>query len=368
MGIKHANRIEECLRQRLRDDPELAEELAEFFDENREERFFVKNLERVQGDERDAIILSIGYGKNARGALVYRFGPLLLEGGERRLNVAVTRAKNRITLVSSFTSRDMDPERSAAEGVKLMRHYLQYVESGGTNLGDNVIDKPALNPFEVDVRDTLTATRAETDRPVRVLRLLDRLRRPAPGATRPLHPRHRVRRRHLPLLAQRTRPRPAPPRTARTARLALPPDLVQRMVLQQTNLRSESHRRLPAAVRTADEGSRSPSRVAGMTASRRRAEKARSRTVPATTALPAPCAPPMDHPGPSDRRVLRRRVARLARWIRSDDIFRTEDELLHEMMHELGFQRRGKNVVARSPPPSPAQHRNEPGHHNLPRW
>ena len=155
MGIRHRDRIEERLRQRLRDDPELAGELAEFFDENRDEEFFVKNLERVQGDERDAIILSIGYGKDARGGLPYRFGPLLTEGGERRLNVAVTRAKNRITLVSSFSSRDMDPDRSAAEGVKLLRQYLQYVESDGANLGDYVPDKPALNPFEVDVRDTL---------------------------------------------------------------------------------------------------------------------------------------------------------------------------------------------------------------------
>ena len=155
MGIRHRDRIEERLRQRLRDDPQLAGELAEFFGENREEPFFVKNLERVQGDERDAIILSIGYGKNSRGDLPYRFGPLLTEGGERRLNVAVTRAKNRITLVSSFSSHDMDPERSAAEGVKLLRQYLQYTETGGTNLGDHVVDKPALNPFEVDVRDTL---------------------------------------------------------------------------------------------------------------------------------------------------------------------------------------------------------------------
>jgi very-short-patch-repair endonuclease len=155
MGIKHKDRIEERLRQRLRDDPELAGELAEFFNEDREEAFFVKNLERVQGDERDAIILSIGYGKDARGVLPYRFGPLLTEGGERRLNVAVTRAKNRVTLVSSFSSRDMDPDRSTAEGVKLLRQYLQYVESEGANLGDHVLDKPALNPFEVDVRDTL---------------------------------------------------------------------------------------------------------------------------------------------------------------------------------------------------------------------
>src|SRR5258707_1052906 len=132
-----------------------AEELTEFFDENQEERFFVKSLERVQGDERDAIILSIGYGKNSRGDLVYRFGPLLTEGGERRLNVAVTRAKHRLILVSSFSSNDMDPERSAAAGVRLLRQYLQYVESEGANLGDHVLDKPALNPFEVDVRDTL---------------------------------------------------------------------------------------------------------------------------------------------------------------------------------------------------------------------
>ena len=49
----------------------------------------------------------------------------------------------------------MDPDRSPAEGVKLLRQYLQYVESDGTNLGDHVLDKPALNPFGVDVRDTL---------------------------------------------------------------------------------------------------------------------------------------------------------------------------------------------------------------------
>src|SRR3954462_2333560 len=126
MGIKHANRIDECRLQRLREAPDLEAEVGEFFREDSEERFFVKNLERVQGDERDAIILSIGYGKNSRGDLPYRFGPLLTEGGERRLNVAVTRAKNRITLVSSFSSKDMDPERSPAEGVKLLRQYLQY--------------------------------------------------------------------------------------------------------------------------------------------------------------------------------------------------------------------------------------------------
>jgi DNA polymerase III delta prime subunit len=153
MGAKHADRINEALRSELADHPEL----EGFFEENQEEKFFVKNLERVQGDERDAIILSIGYGKNAEGRLLYRFGPLNQQGGERRLNVAVTRAKNRITLVSSFDASDMDPDRSSAEGVKLLRLYLQYAASRGTKLGDVALDKPALNPFEVDVRDSLQA-------------------------------------------------------------------------------------------------------------------------------------------------------------------------------------------------------------------
>lgn len=153
MGIKHANRVDETLRQALRDRPDL----QAYFDEAEEERFFVKNLERVQGDERDRIILTIGYGKSAEGNLLYRFGPINNQGGERRLNVAITRAKQRLTLVSSFGSQDMDPNRATSEGVKLLRLYLQYVESQGRTLGDAAFEKPALNPFEIDVRDRLTA-------------------------------------------------------------------------------------------------------------------------------------------------------------------------------------------------------------------
>jgi very-short-patch-repair endonuclease/DNA polymerase III delta prime subunit len=153
MGIKHAERIQESLRVALH---ERQEEFAEFFDESRQEPFFVKNLERVQGDERDAIILSVGYGKNADGRLLYRFGPLNMEGGERRLNVAVTRAKERMTLVSTFSHHDMDPERSQTRGVELLRAYLEYCASNGAQLGQQAASIPKLNPFEVDVRDSLT--------------------------------------------------------------------------------------------------------------------------------------------------------------------------------------------------------------------
>jgi very-short-patch-repair endonuclease len=153
MGVTHALRIEEALRAALAAEQD---DLDEFFDEDREEPFFVKNLERVQGDERDAIILSVGYGKNADGRLLYRFGPLNVEGGERRLNVAVTRAKERITLASSFDHRDMDPGRSQARGVELLRAYLEYCDSNGTQLAEVAAEPPPLNPFEIDVRDRLT--------------------------------------------------------------------------------------------------------------------------------------------------------------------------------------------------------------------
>lgn len=123
-----------------------------------DEPFFVKNLERVQGDERDAIILSVGYGKrNADGRLTYHFGPILREKGERRLNVAITRARSRLTVVSSFGAEDMDPARSTNRGVELLRAYLAYVASGGDDLGSGPAEHPQLNPFEIDVRDRLVA-------------------------------------------------------------------------------------------------------------------------------------------------------------------------------------------------------------------
>ena len=151
MGIKHAERIDEALRAALSE----RDDLEEFFDESGHEPFFIKNLERVQGDERDAIILSVGYGKNDAGRLLYRFGPLNQEGGERRLNVAITSAKERMTLVSSFTHLDMDPERSSAKGVELLRAYLEYCACNGAHIGEAASEKPELNPFEVDVRDHL---------------------------------------------------------------------------------------------------------------------------------------------------------------------------------------------------------------------
>lgn len=132
-----------------------------YFNEDTEEAFFVKNLENVQGDERDTIIFSVGYAKDESGKMIMNFGPLNHKGGERRLNVAVTRAKHNVKLVSSILSTDIDLERTNADGVKLLRSYLEYAQQGV----DSLIKKEEYNPhfveldspFEEAVYDYLTA-------------------------------------------------------------------------------------------------------------------------------------------------------------------------------------------------------------------
>jgi len=90
---------------------------------------FVKNLENVQGDERDIIIFSIGYAKNEYGKVISHFGPLNMEGGENRLNVAVTRAKKKIYLVTSIEPEELNVDGTKNAGPKIFRKYLQYARA-----------------------------------------------------------------------------------------------------------------------------------------------------------------------------------------------------------------------------------------------
>src|SRR5207253_2630852 len=87
-----------------------------FFTSNQHEPFFVKNLENVQGDERDVILISIGYGRTTDGYLAMDFGPLNRQGGERRLNVLITRARRRCEVFTNLTADDIDLNRSDARG------------------------------------------------------------------------------------------------------------------------------------------------------------------------------------------------------------------------------------------------------------
>lgn len=105
-----------------------------FFDDSREEPFFIKNLENVQGDERDTIIFSICYGKDKNGAMYMNFGPVGHNGGERRLNVAITRAKFNIKLVGSILPSDIDINRAKSEGARMLRSYIEYARNGASAL------------------------------------------------------------------------------------------------------------------------------------------------------------------------------------------------------------------------------------------
>ena len=91
---------------------------------------FVKNLENVQGDERDVILFSTGFSANADGVLPLNFGPLNRSGGERRLNVAVTRARRRVMVFSSFEPEDLRVEQTSSVGIRDLRRYLEVAKYG----------------------------------------------------------------------------------------------------------------------------------------------------------------------------------------------------------------------------------------------
>lgn len=149
--------IRTVLEDRLKNYPECQAGL----DENSDaiDAFFIKNLESVQGDERDVIILSVGYGPDKTGAVYNRFGPLNSANGYRRLNVAVTRAKEQVICVSSMLSTQMNPKESA-RGAVLLQKYLEFAEKGITALKANLLvrgeeTEEADSPFEEDVQDAL---------------------------------------------------------------------------------------------------------------------------------------------------------------------------------------------------------------------
>ncbi len=109
-------------------------ELEWFFAEERVEPTIVKNLENVQGDERDVILFSITFWKDAAGKLAMDFGALNRDGGERRLNVAVTRARQELVVFSGFTANQIDPTRTKAVAVHHLKTFLDYAERGAIAL------------------------------------------------------------------------------------------------------------------------------------------------------------------------------------------------------------------------------------------
>src|SRR5207245_2631475 len=101
-----------------------------FFTVGGADQFFAKNLENIQGDERDVIFISVGYAKDSSGYLAMQFGPLSNDGGERRLNVLITRARERCEVFSSITADDIDLRRTTARGAKAFKSFLRFAQTG----------------------------------------------------------------------------------------------------------------------------------------------------------------------------------------------------------------------------------------------
>lgn len=155
-SVAQQDLIDKLLMKRRQNTPEK----EFFFKSDAKEPFFIKNLETVQGDERDTIIFSIAYGIDSQGRLLHNFGPLNRVGGERRLNVAVTRAKCNVQLVSSMRYTDIDLKRTSSEGVKLLREYLDFAENGNIALERSVTVNSFEHfdsDFEIEVYDFLRA-------------------------------------------------------------------------------------------------------------------------------------------------------------------------------------------------------------------
>ncbi|MDE7384877.1 MAG: hypothetical protein K2M84_03860, partial [Anaeroplasmataceae bacterium] len=123
-----ADLIADLIDERL----ENSSETKEFFSDEKKEPFFVKNLESVQGDERDVILFSICFGYTKENKFYQRFGPLNTLGGERRLNVAITRAKINVCVVSSIHSYDIKLDQTESLGVAMLKKYLEYAEEVST--------------------------------------------------------------------------------------------------------------------------------------------------------------------------------------------------------------------------------------------
>ncbi len=340
MGIKHANRVQAALDRAL----ELRPDLTDFFSLDREERFFVKNLETVQGDERDAIILSVGYGKAANGDLPHRFGPLTQEAGHRRLNGAVTRAKRRMCVISSFSHHEIDLNRSGSRGVQLLKAYLEYAASGGIRLPEaEHAGEVGLNAFVADVRDALDTRGILT--------------RPQFGASRyridlvAMHPEKPGR----PVLAIECDG--ASYHSSATARDR---DRLRQAHLQRLGWRFHRIWSTDWFYSREQEIERA---MAAYEEAVRRAELADADAAPvppptrlrAESVTPTPQQPALRQRGPrplvskheSIDQYSNRELRQIAEWIASDGLLRTEEELIRDIFEMLPFQRMGDRIRTR---------------------
>ncbi|WP_432849125.1 AAA domain-containing protein [Amycolatopsis sp. CA-161197] len=331
-GMKHQARVERALREARRDHPEL----EEFFSGEVElgRRFFVKNLENVQGDERDAIILSVGVARDAAGKINYTaFGILNQQGSERRLNVAVTRAKRRMTVVASFTAADLRPSERVT-GTELLRRYLDFAERRGSIdvVGRHVAGE--LNGFERAIDVALKGrgvpvhaqwgfsdyridfALAHRDDPGRMVLAVE-----ADGhkyhSSHSARDRDRLRQTHLETLGWRFH------RLWSSAWFADPVGETDRIVAAWEKAMADADAE-PAVVEQIVPAA------------------------PVVAAVPVARGPRPDVPaGLKIQEYTQRQLIGICRWLMSDGLLLDHDDRLQQVMTELGFRRRGSLIVER---------------------
>jgi very-short-patch-repair endonuclease len=278
----------------------------------------------------------------------YRFGPLTLEGGERRLNVAITRARQRMTVVSSFRAEDMDPRRLNAKAMRLLPGYLHYAARGGT-FGAAIYtpEEPELNAFELDVKVRLEAAgiplipqygqsnyridfaAPHRQRPGRMVLAIecDGASYHSGYATRD---RDRLRQQHLELLGW------------------------QFHRIWSTDWFHTSDREIDRALQAYEQAQEAAD------FHDLRLDDGQSTLAIGDVASPAPALKPSDPlvtpqrgrrpnipAGGSIERYSLEQLITLIRWIDSDTLLRDREEVLEEVMQELGFQRRGPKIKER---------------------
>lgn len=152
LSLKQREAIEFAVERQRRLNPDV----ESFFAGGKLDSFFIKNLESVQGDERDVIFISVGYGRWEGGRVAQEFGPINRDGGEKRLNVLITRAKERIDIFSNFRGGDLQLAAGASKGLTVLKRFLAYAETGELETYAET-GRSTDSPFEDQVRSAVEA-------------------------------------------------------------------------------------------------------------------------------------------------------------------------------------------------------------------
>ncbi|HMK54718.1 MAG TPA: DUF3320 domain-containing protein [Methanobacteriaceae archaeon] len=164
-NVNQQQAILEVLELELKRHPRARKFHKHFYGE-REEKFFVKNLETIQGDERDVIYVSVGYGFDEEGKLTHNFGPLNKDGGERRLNVLVTRAKEKCMVFANFHAGDLkNVTEGSAFGLRALKTFIEYAEHRNLESLDSSLQTTS-SPFEESIKQVLEKEGLKVDRQV----------------------------------------------------------------------------------------------------------------------------------------------------------------------------------------------------------